>query len=107
MSPEQQCVPQQRQRRWAVTDFAQAYAAGAATPSQVAENVLRAVRDSEAGGVPMRYLIACDAADVRAQDAASAHRRVLQRCSASDPQRQRSVHGRAASLVSYVHAWGA
>ena len=41
---------------------------------QVAENVLRAVEASERGDAPMRFLISCDAADLRAQAAESTRR---------------------------------
>lgn len=42
--------------------------------TQVAENVLRAVEASERGGAPMRFLISCDAADLRARAAESTER---------------------------------
>ncbi len=55
-------------------DFAAAYAAGRASPVDVAEAFLAAVEDSERGDPPMRFFISLDAGDVRAQAAASAQR---------------------------------
>ncbi len=61
-------------RRWTISDFAQAYAAGTTTPSEVAERVLRFVDDSERAQPPMRYLISCDACDLRRNAAESTQR---------------------------------
>ncbi|CAL8466609.1 g6145 [Coccomyxa elongata] len=61
-------------RRWTISDFAQAYAAGTTTPSEVAERVLRCVEDSERADPPMRFLIACNAADLRRNAAESTQR---------------------------------
>ena len=41
---------------------------------QVAENVLRAVEASERGDAPMRFLISCNPAELRAQAAKSTER---------------------------------
>lgn len=61
-------------RRWTISDFAQAYAAVTTTPSEVAERVLRCVEDSERADPPMRFLIACNAADLRRNAAESTQR---------------------------------
>jgi hypothetical protein len=62
------------QQRWSISDYAQAYASGAATPADVAENILRFTRESEQQDPPMRYFIFVDEADVRMQAAKSTER---------------------------------
>ena len=55
-------------------DFHQAYLDGSVSPQDIAERVLKATSDGDRGNRPLRAIIAQDAADVRAQAAASAER---------------------------------
>ena len=52
-----------------------AAAAGTVTPTDVADNVLRCIADSEAAQPPMRFFAFVDEADVRRQAAESTARR--------------------------------
>ncbi len=52
-----------------------ATAAGTVTPTEVADNVLRCIADSEAAQPPMRFFAFVDEADVRRQAAESTARR--------------------------------
>ncbi len=62
------------EKRWTISDFAHAYAAGITTPSEVAERILRFVDESEKADPPMRFLISCDAADLHKNAAESTKR---------------------------------
>ncbi len=57
-----------------VRDYARAYRDGRLTPEGVAERVLNAIQQSDAGDPPMRFFIACDAQEVRKQARESAQR---------------------------------
>lgn len=57
-----------------VRDFAAAYRTGACSPVDVAERVIAAIADSNAGPKPLRAIIASRADDIRKQAAASAAR---------------------------------
>ena len=61
-------------QRWTVADFQAAYMNGLTTPSQVAENVLKAIAASEAHDPPLRLFAAYDPADLRRQAAESTRR---------------------------------
>jgi len=57
-----------------IRDYANAYRSGAATPVEVAERTLTAIRDSDASSRPLRAFIANDREDVLAQALAAAER---------------------------------
>ncbi len=57
-----------------ITDYADAYRSGATTPTEVAERLIAAVAESNAGSQPLRAIIAIDESDVRRQAAESAAR---------------------------------
>lgn len=57
-----------------VQDYAQAYRSGAASPEAIAQQVLAAIKASDAAEPPLRAFIACDRDDVLAQARASAQR---------------------------------
>jgi hypothetical protein len=62
--------------RWSIADYVHAYTTGAVTPSQVAENIIKLLADSERADPPMRFLISFNAADLRANALASTQRYV-------------------------------
>ena len=55
-------------------DFVKAYLSGKASPAHVAERVIEAIAQSNAGDRPLRAVIASQAEDIRAQAAQSAER---------------------------------
>ncbi|KAK9810013.1 hypothetical protein WJX72_003338 [[Myrmecia] bisecta] len=54
-------------RRWSTADYHQAYSSGEVTPAQVAANIIKRIRESEAADPPMRFMIAHDPVDLLRQ----------------------------------------
>ena len=69
----------QLERRWTISDFAQAYTSRTTTPSDVADRVVRFVEESERAKPPMRFLISFDPKDLRRQAAESTQRQASDR----------------------------
>ncbi|XP_039015946.1 fatty acid amide hydrolase-like [Hibiscus syriacus] len=54
-------------RRWTITDYSRAYSSGEITPLRVAEQFIKAVRESSTGALPMFFFISYDAEDILRQ----------------------------------------
>eukprot|EP00884_Botryococcus_braunii_P016489 jgi/Botrbrau1/3523/Bobra.341_2s0050.1 len=63
-----------KRRRWRASDYIHAYNSGAVTPSQVVENIIDLITQSDRADPPMRFLISLNADDLRNQAAASTER---------------------------------
>ncbi|KAJ0970503.1 hypothetical protein J5N97_023380 [Dioscorea zingiberensis] len=59
---------------WTIRDFAHAYRSKITTPSDVAEQIISAIENSNSSKTPLNLLISFDAEDVRKQATASAQR---------------------------------